>query len=138
MNQVICTGRLTKDIEAKNTPSQLAVARFNIALDRGKDKDGNDRGADFPSCVAFGRTAENLEKYSGKGLRIAISGHIQTGSYEKDGQKHYTTDIICDRIEFIDWKEKSESERIADAKPAANQEGVPDGFEALDDEYIPF
>lgn len=138
MNQIICIGRLTKDVEIKYTESGLAVARFNIALDRGKDKDGNDKGADFPSCVAFGRTAENLEKYSGKGLKIAVNGHIQTGSYEKDGQKVYTTDIICDRIEFIDWKEKSESERIADAKPAANQEGVPDGFEALDDDDVPF
>lgn len=138
MNQIICIGRLTKDIEVKYTESGMAVARFNVALDRGKDKDGESRGADFPSCVAFGKTAENLEKFSGKGLRIAINGHIQTGNYEKDGVKHYTTDIIADRIEFIDWKERSEAERIAAAKPAANQEDVPEGFEALDDTDIPF
>lgn len=129
MNQIICTGRLTKDIEVKYTPSQLAVARFNIALDRGKDKNGESRGADFPNCVAFGKTAENLERFSGKGLRISIIGHIQTGSYDKDGQKHYTTDIICDRIEFIDWK--------GQANAAPSQEDVPEGFAAIDED-IPF
>lgn len=131
MNQIICTGRLTKDIEVKYTPSQLAVARFSIALDRGKDKNGESRGADFPSCVAFGRTAENLERFSGKGLRVTIIGHIQTGSYDKDGQKHYTTDIVCDRIEFIDWKGQ------ASAAPAASQEAIPEGFEEIDED-IPF
>ena len=131
MNQVICTGRLTKDIEVKYTPSQLAVARFSIALDRGKDKNGESRGADFPSSVAFGRTAENLERFSGKGLRISIIGHIQTGNYDKDGQKHYTTDIICDRIEFIDWKGQ------ANAAPAADHAAAPEGFDAIDED-IPF
>lgn len=132
MNQIICMGRLTKDITVNYTStSQMAVARFSIALDRGKDKNGESRGADFPSCVAFGKTAENLERYSGKGLRIAINGHIQTGNYEKDGVKHYTTDIICDRIEFIDWKGQ------ANAAPATIQESVPEGFAAIDED-IPF
>lgn len=131
MNQIICMGRLTKDVTVNYTPSQMAVARFNIALDRGKDKNGESRGADFPSCVAFGRTAENLERFSGKGLRVAINGHIQTGNYEKDGVKHYTTDIICDRIEFIDWKGQ------ANAASAADQEDVPEGFAAIDED-IPF
>lgn len=131
MNQIICIGRLTKDVTVNYTPSQMAVARFTIALDRGKDKNGESRGADFPSCVAFGRTAENLERFSGKGLRIAIIGHIQTGSYEKDGVKYYTTDIIVDRIEFIDWKGQT------NAAPSADQTGVPQGFEAIDED-IPF
>ena len=85
MNNFYGIGRLTKDVTVNYTPSQMAVARFNIAIDRGKDRNGESRGADFPSCVAFGKTAENLEKFSGKGLRIAIIGHIQTGSYDKDG-----------------------------------------------------
>ena len=132
MNQIICIGRLTKDITLNYTSaSQMAVARFSIALDRGKDKNGESRGTDFPSCVAFGRTAENIERYSGKGLRIAINGHIQTGNYEKDGVKHYTTDIICDRIEFIDWKGQ------ANVASAADQEDVPEGFAAIDED-IPF
>ena len=129
MNQVIISGRLTKDVECKYTQNQMAVARFNIAIDRGKDRNGESRGADFPSCVAFGKTAENLEKFSGKGLRIAINGHIQTGSYEKDGQKVYTTDIVADRIEFIDWKN---SEKVSEP-----DDEYPSGFAAMDED-IPF
>lgn len=134
MNQVILTGRITKDIELKYSQSQTAVARFFIALDRGKDKDGKDKGADFPSCIAFGRTAENLERFSGKGLRVAIIGHISTGSYDdKDGKKVYTTDVIADRVEIIDWKEKG-GQNVNHA--AAN--GVPEGFMAMPDEDMPF
>lgn len=130
MNDFKCIGRLTKDVSCNYTPAGMAVARFSIALDRGKDKDGNSRGADFPSCVAFGRTAENLEKFSGKGLRVAITGHLQTGSYDKDGHKVYTTDVICDRVEFIDWKNSGQSgNQTADY--------VPDGFSAIDED-IPF
>lgn len=137
MNQVIISGRLTKDVECKYTQNQMAVARFSVALDRGKDKDGNSRGADFPNCVAFGRTAENLEKFSGKGLRVSIIGHLQTGSYDKDGQKHYTTDVIADRVEFIDWKGQSESERAASAPLAEDQSCATEGFAAIDED-IPF
>lgn len=137
MNQIICMGRLTKDVDLKYTSSQMAVARFNIALDRGKDKDGNSKGTDFPSCVAFGKTAENLERFSGKGLRVLINGHIQTGSYEKDGIKYYTTDIVCDRVEFVDWANQSDVDRAANAAPSADQSDVPHGFAAIDEE-IPF
>lgn len=135
-NYVNLLGRLTKDVECKYTQSQMAVARFSVALDRGKDKDGNSRGADFPNCVAFGRTAENLEKFSGKGLRVSIIGHLQTGSYDKDGQKHYSTDVIADRVEFIDWKGKSESERAAAAPLAADQSAAPEGFAAIDEDIL--
>lgn len=127
MNNFYGIGRLTKDVTVNYTPSQMAVARFNIALDRGKDRNGESRGADFPSCVAFGKTAENLEKFSGKGLRIAINGHIQTGSYEKDGQKVYTTDIVADRIEFIDWKN---SEKVSEPDGE-----YPQGFAAIDEDF---
>ena len=129
MNNFYGIGRLTKDVTVNYTPSQMAVARFNIALDRGKDRNGESRGADFPSCVAFGKTAENLEKFSGKGLRIAIIGHIQTGSYEKDGQKVYTTDIVADRVEFIDWKNSG--------KVSEPDDEYPQGFAAMDED-IPF
>lgn len=127
MNNFYGIGRLTKDVTVNYTPSQMAVARFNIAIDRGKDRNGESRGADFPSCVAFGKTAENLEKFSGKGLRIAIIGHIQTGSYEKDGQKVYSTDIVADRIEFIDWKN---SEKVSEPDGE-----YPQGFAAMDEDF---
>lgn len=129
MNQVICMGRVTKDIELRNTQSGMATAKFSIAIDRGKDKEGNSRGADFPNCVAFGKTAESLAKFTGKGLRVAVIGRIQTGSYEKEGQKVYTTDIMVDRVKFIDWKEKDEQN--------ANQ-GIPEGFTAMDESELPF
>ena len=122
MNQVIISGRICKDIEVRYTPSQIAVAEFAVALDRGKDKDGNDKGADFPRCIAFGKTAEFLEKWTNKGNRVAVVGHIQTGSYEKDGIKHYATDIIVDKAEVIDWKERAQSDF------------VPEGFAVLDEE----
>ena len=130
MNQTILIGRITKDVECKYTQGGMAVARFTIAIDRGKDKNGEDRGADFPSCVAFGRTAENLERFSGKGLRVAVTGRITTGSYEKDGQKVFTTEVTADKVEFIDWKEGSQKQQ----KPA---EPAPEGY-AWDDNEIPF
>lgn len=131
MNQVILSGRLTKEVQCNYTPStQMAVARFSVALDRGKDKEGNSRGADFPNIVAFGKTAENLERFSGKGLRVSVIGHLQTGSYEKDGHKVYTTDVIADKIEFIDWKQSNNS----GTQPT---EPTPEGFEYMTED-IPF
>ena len=127
MNQVILTGRLVKDIELRYTSSQMAVARFVIAIDRGKDTDGSSKGADFPNIIAFGKTAEFLERYVGKGNRISVIGHIKTGNYDKDGIKVYTTDIIVDKAEAIDWKNSNNS---------ASQ--APEGFSALEDEDLPF
>lgn len=133
MNQVIISGRLTKDPEVRYTAgTQMAVASFTVALDRGKDKNGQDRGADFPRCTAFGRTAENLEKFTAKGLRVQVIGHIHTDSYEKNGQKFFTTDVIADRVEFIDWKDSNQQ----GSQPQA-AEPAPDGFE-WNDESIPF
>lgn len=124
MNNVILIGRATKDPEVRVSTSGMTVARFSVAIDRGKDKDGNDRGADFPSVVVFGRQAENCEKYLHKGLKVAVQGHIQTGSYDKNGQKVYTTDVIADRVEFIEWVKKEQGEEQM--------------FSQVTDEYIPF
>ena len=103
MNKVIISGNLTKDPELRYTSeSQMAVCTFNMALNRGKDKDGNDRGADFPRVVVYGRTAENCDKYLAKGRKVLIEGRIHTGSYQnKDGATVYTTDVIADRVEFM-------------------------------------
>jgi single-strand DNA-binding protein len=125
---------MTRDPELRYTAEgQTAVCRFSIAIDRGKDRDGNDRGADFPNIVVFGKTAENCEKYLAKGRKVGIAGHLQTGSYtNKDGAKVYTTDVIADRVEFIDWGEKQQGN---------NQATDADGFmnipDQLDDE-LPF
>ena len=108
MNLVVLNGRLTADVELKHTQSGMAMASFSIAVDRGKDKNGEDKGADFPHCIAFGKTAENLANNNGKGSKILVQGRIQTSYYEKNGTRIYSTDVISDRIEFLDGKKRSD------------------------------
>lgn len=138
MNNVTLIGRLTKDPEVRWNDN-MAIATFTVAIDRGKDKNGNDRGADFPRVTVFGRQAETVEKYLGKGRMVGITGRIQTGSYERDGQRIYTTDVVADRVEFLD-KAESRPQTVATnytAQPA-QQMGVPRGFESIEDDDIPF
>lgn len=107
MNRVEIVGRLVRDPDVRMTASEepTAIARYSLAVKR---KGSNDQ-SDFISCVSFGRNAEFIEKYFKKGMRIAISGHIQTGSYtNKDGVKVYTTDVIADEQEFVEDKKKDE------------------------------
>lgn len=132
MNSVNLIGRITRDPVISYTQSQTAVCRFSLALDRGKDKDGNDRGADFPSCVAFGKTAEFIDKWLKKGQMVGIIGHLQTGSYEKDGQKIYTTDVVVDRTTMVDWGKKEEE------KPAAVNAQAYTYTDLIPDDSIPF
>lgn len=108
MNRVILMGRLTRDpdIRYSQNNSQMAVARYTLAVDRQTNRN-NDQGgptADFIGCVAFGKSAEFAERFLHKGTKIAIEGRIQTGSYQKDGQTIYTTDVIVDRHEFCESK----------------------------------
>ena len=126
MNKCSLVGRTTKEIELRYTTgqNQMAVARFTLAVNRRKKDE-----ADFISCVAFGKTAEVMEKYVGKGHRVGIIGHIQTGSYEKDGHKVYTTDVIVDELDFLEPKHESSS---------AEGEDVESHFSALTDDDIPF
>lgn len=107
MNQVILIGRLTKDPETRYTSgSQMAVCTFTLAVDR-PTKQGEEKKADFPRITVFGRQAENCEKYLSKGKKVAVQGRIQTGSYQNSqGQKVYTTDVIAERIEFLEWGEQ--------------------------------
>ena len=107
MNKVLLIGRLTKDVELNYTAERIAAATFSIAISRGKDKDGNDKGADFLRVKVFGKQAENCDRYIGKGNLVHVEGHIQTGSYKnKEGNTVYTTDVIAEHIEFIEWKDK--------------------------------
>lgn len=102
INKVILIGRLTKDPDLRFAAgSGTAVARFNLAVTRPFKKDETD----FISCVAFGKTAETITQYFTKGSPIAITGHIQTGSYDaQDGSKRYTTDVLIEDFEFIGGK----------------------------------
>ena len=135
MNLVLISGRLTKDPEVRyTTGTQMAVAVFTLAIDRGKDKNGEDMGADFPRVTVFGKQAENCERYLAKGCRVAVQGKIQTGSYEdKNGQKVFTTDVIAQRVEFIDFKEKTPQ----NANRSALNDNPP-GYSSLSEDDIPF
>ena len=143
MNNVTIVGRLTKDpdmryAKASNSPDgQMAIANFTVAIDRGKDKNGNDRGADYPRVTVFGKQAENCERFLAKGLRVAIQGHIQTGSYkDRDGRTVYTTDVIADRVEFIDFKGKDASRSTEE--PTRGHDDAPEGFMKVDEDEVPF
>lgn len=130
MNNVILIGRTTREVELRYTPSQTAVARFSIAISR-PTKDG-EKKADFPNIIVFGKQAENCEKYLAKGRKVAVQGRLQTGSYEdKDGKRVYTTDVIAERVEFLEWGDSRTEESQSE-----HQETV-DDFKALD-EAVPF
>lgn len=109
MNNVCLVGRLARDPELRFTTSGLAVVRFTLAVDRRMSKEKkmeaeakNQPTADFISCTAFGGTAETIANYTVKGRRIGVEGRIQTGSYEKDGQRFYTTDVVVNNFEFLE------------------------------------
>lgn len=110
MNSVQLIGRLTRDPELRYTAqSQMAVATFSIAVDR-PVKQGEEKKADFPRITVFGRMAENCQQYLRKGLKVAVEGRIQTGSYKhKDGYTVYTTDVIANRVEFLEWGDRQQS-----------------------------
>ena len=134
MNKTLLIGRLTRDPDIRYTQSEqpTTIARFNLAVDRRFKKDG-EQSADFISCVAFGKTAEFIEKYVFKGTKIAVEGRIQTGSYtNNDGNKVYTTDVVVEQVEFAGAK--------TDSKSAAKESN--DDFmnvaDELYDEGLPF
>lgn len=105
MNKVFLIGRLTKEPE-----SFEKVTRFTLATDRKYKQEGGQQ-ADFPSCVCFGKTAEFVNKYINKGMKIAVEGRLQTGSYtNKNGVKVYTTDVIVDSVEFCESKKSKDNE----------------------------
>ena len=132
MNKVIMMGRLTKDPEVRYTTgeSPRAVAKWSLAVDRQyKGRDGKSE-ADFFACVAFGKTAEFVEKYFRKGMKILVEGRLQNDHYkDRDGKMQYNEQIIVDQVEFTERK----AEQPAQAEQAADFTPVPD-----DDEGIPF
>lgn len=137
MNKVILIGRLTADPEVRFSQGEnaLCIARYRLAVNRRFKRDGEPE-ADFINCVAFGKQGEFAEKYLHKGMKIAVSGRIQTGSYEKDGVKHYTTDIVAEEHEFCESKGVSSS----GAAPVSQQtdgDGSMDIANAIDED-LPF
>ena len=140
MNKAHLIGRLTRDPEVRYTSGDqpMAVANFTLAVDRRFKKDG-EQTADFIQCVAFGKLGEHVEKYYRKGLKVAITGHIQTGSYvNKEGRKTYTTKVVADELEFAESKAASQKAGNGQNENTG-QQSYGDGFEQLgDDEGLPF
>ena len=150
MNKVILMGRLTRDPDVKYTAGDnpMAIARYTLAVDR-RFKRENEATADFISCVAFGKAAEFAERYFRQGIRIVVSGRIQTGSYtNRDGNKVYTTDVVVEEQEFAESKNNAAGNNNAQDNTAAGQQSgnqgvsvdadgfmnIPDGIE----EELPF
>ena len=149
MNNVFLIGRLTRDPELRFTTNEnnTAVARFTLAVDRQLSKDkkaelerNNQPTADFISIVVWGKQAENCNEYLVKGRLVAISGRIQTGSYEaQDGSKRYTTEVVAEKVQFLQF---GDINKMMESKPAAQatQQDMTDieGFYQVDNEDIPF
>ena len=143
MNKVVLMGRLTRDPEVRYTQGDnyMAIARYTLAVDRRLKRDG-EATADFVSCVAFGKAGEFAEKYFRQGLKVIISGRIQTGSYtNKEGKKVYTTDVVIEEQDFAESKgaakEPNQGNNSAAGQPTEDADGfmnIPDGI----DEELPF
>lgn len=158
MNNVVLMGRLTRDPELRyvQTSGNTAVARFSLAVDknlsREKRQEMESKGqptADFINITAWGRLGETVAKYSGKGLRLLVNGRIQTGSYEKDGERRYTTEVVAQSVEIIDWKDSNNNGSFNNSNSQASsadnyQAPIDDDFEysadfdPTEDERIPF
>lgn len=153
MNKAILMGRLTKDPEVRYSQGEnsMAITKYTLAVDRRFNRNSDEANADFIPCVAFGKAGEFAEKYFRKGIKIAVSGRIQTGSYvNKDGVKVYTTEVIVDDQEFAESKNSSgdgsgggggysggySGSSLKRTEPAAGDGfmNIPDGI----DEELPF
>lgn len=141
MNKVILIGRLTRDVETRYSQGNepMAISRYTLAVDRRGKSDG-EQTADFISCVAFGRAGEFAEKYLHKGMKVAVTGRIQTGSYtNKDGVKVYTTDVVVEDHEFCENKQGGVADGMSkiNAPIETDDSGfmqIPNGI----DEELPF
>lgn len=120
MNNISLIGRLTKDVELAYTPAGVAVGKFTLAVNRTFKKEG-EQEADFIRIVTFRKTAENTANFCKKGSQVAVTGRIQTGSYEgQDGKRIYTTDVIAENVQFLEPKS---------ANNASNGNGNTNGYQ---------
>ena len=146
INRVVLVGRLTRDVEVRKTASGLSVATFTVACDRrmARGQDGNNQqSADFISCVAGRQAADFLGSYARKGALVGVEGRIQTRNYDRDGQKVYVTEIVCDTVNLLESKSQSQSraqnsgyqdnsyqQPYSQPKPSTNDDFVSDDFGA--------
>lgn len=148
MNSVVLIGRLTRDPEVRYTAgTQMAVCTFTVAIDR-PVRAGGEKQTDFPRVTVFGKQAENCERFLSKGRLVGVQGRLQTGSYtNKDGATVYTTDVVADRVEFLEWGDRpqggqGQSYSRGQAQSQASSQSsdfdeAPAGFSAIDED-IPF
>ena len=140
MNSVVLIGRLTRDPEVRYTAgTQMAVCTFTVAIDR-PVRAGGEKQTDFPRVTVFGKQAENCERFLAKGRLVGVQGRIQTGSYtNKDGATVYTTDVVADRVEFLEWGDRPSGQGNSSGQQYRAQavDEAPEGFAAIDED-IPF
>ena len=146
INRVVLVGRLTRDVEVRKTASGLSVATFTVACDRrmARGQDGNNQqSADFISCVAWRQAADFLGSYARKGALVGVEGRIQTRNYDRDEQKVYVTEIVCDTVNLLESKSQSQNraqnsgyqdnsyqQPYSQPKPSTNDDFVSDDFGA--------
>ena len=129
MNKVFLVGRLTRDPDLRYGASNNAVMRTSIAVDRQFTNQNGEREADFINIVAFGNRAETMKKYLAKGSQIAVSGRIQTGSYDgADGKRVYTTDVVIDEFQFLDSRGANNQNTQAPSNNSSTTEVTPYDF----------
>lgn len=131
MNSVQLLGRLTRDPDVRYTDGGSTIAKFSLAVDRRFKQEGGDT-ADFINCIAFGKTAEFIEKYFFKGTKIALNGRIQTGSYtNKENVKVFTTDVVVENVEFAESKNSNSNAGRNVSAPVQNGDfmSIPEGIE---------
>ena len=114
MNRVELIGRITRDPELRYTSSNIATTRFTLAVNRPFQGQNGEQGTDFINIVVWRKQAENVKKFVSKGSLVAVEGRIQTGSYEKDGQRIYTTDVVADSVQFLESKAQSQNRQSSD------------------------
>lgn len=134
MNKVILMGRLTRDPDVRYSSGEepMAIARFTLAVNRRFAKKDGEQTADFIGCVAFGKSAEFVEKYFRQGMRITICGRIQTGSYiNQEGHKVYTTNVVIEEQEFAESKK-------SDSSSSGSSSSMEGGFMDIPDGELPF
>ena len=138
MNIVLMIGRIVADPETRTTESGMMIAKYRLAVDRQFKRDGEPT-ADFFNCTAFGKAGEFADRYLNKGMKIAIEGRLQTGSYtNKDGNKVYTTDIIVERHEFCESKgSRSDSGEVSNPHEMTKAE-IDEIINVETDEELPF
>ncbi|WP_068268424.1 single-stranded DNA-binding protein [Caviibacter abscessus] len=135
MNYVSLLGRLTKDVELKQTSTGKTYCRFTLAV----KKEYASEGADFINCVAWDKKAEFLANYFTKGQRVLIQGRLNTGSYEVNGEKRFTTDVLIDKISFVESQQNAQSVSYGNKSTSMDipqEDNMED--DSLDDDEFPF